>query len=81
LCEKEGIIHETSARYAPQQNDIAERKNWNLKEMMNAILISSGLFDQTCGEAILSACHILNRVPHKGLDKTPYELWTVTHLT
>ena len=27
------------------------------------------------GEALYSACHILNRVPYKGLDKTPYEIW------
>ena len=26
------------------------------------------------GEAILSACHVLNKVPHKK-KKTPYELW------
>jgi len=27
------------------------------------------------GEAILTACFILNRVPHKKLDQTHYELW------
>ena len=27
------------------------------------------------GEVVLSTCHILNRVPHKMLDKTPYEVW------
>jgi len=27
------------------------------------------------GEAILIACFILNRIPHKKLDQTPYELW------
>ncbi|KAL0373734.1 UNVERIFIED_CONTAM: Retrovirus-related Pol polyprotein from transposon TNT 1-94 [Sesamum radiatum] len=27
------------------------------------------------GEAVLSACYVLNRVPHKKLDKTPHELW------
>ena len=27
------------------------------------------------GEAVLSACYILNRVPHRNLDQTPYELW------
>ena len=26
-------------------------------------------------EVVLSATYILNRVPHKKLDKTPYELW------
>ena len=27
------------------------------------------------GEAVLTANHILNKVPHKKLDKTPYEFW------
>ena len=75
LCEQNGIIHELSAPYTPQQNGIAERKNRTLKEMMNAMLISSGLPDNMWGEAVLSANYVLNKVPHKKLDKTPYELW------
>ena len=35
FCEKNGIIHETSAPYTPQQNGIAEWKNRTLKDMMN----------------------------------------------
>ena len=27
------------------------------------------------GEALLTACHILNRIPLKGRNVTPYELW------
>ena len=27
------------------------------------------------GEALNTACHILNRVPLKHMDKTPFELW------
>ena len=42
---------------------------------MNAILISSGLPQNMWGEAILSANYILNKVPQKKVDKTPYELW------
>jgi len=75
FCEKNGIIHEISAPRTPQQNGIAERKNGTLKEMMNAIVLSSGLPDNMWGEVVLSACYILNRVPHKKLDQTPYELW------
>lgn len=43
--------------------------------MMNAMLISSGMPESMWGEAILSACYVLNRVPHKKLEKTPFELW------
>ena len=27
------------------------------------------------GEAILTACHVLNRVSHKKLHTTPFEMW------
>jgi len=43
--EKNVIVHETIAPYTPQQNGVAERKNRTLKEMINAMLISSGLLD------------------------------------
>jgi len=28
------------------------------------------------GEALKTAAYILNRVPSKAVNKTPYELWT-----
>jgi len=68
------IIHEFTVPYSPQQNDIAERKNKTLKNMMNAMLLCSGLPDNMWGKAILSACYILNKVSHKSLNKTPFEL-------
>ena len=43
FCAQHGIIHETTTPYSPQTNEVAERKNRTLKEMMNAMLISSGL--------------------------------------
>ena len=75
FCEQNGIIHQTTAPYSPQSNGIAERKNRLLKEMMNAMLISSGLPHNLWGEAILTANYLLNKVPRKEKDKTPYELW------
>ncbi|GKE00755.1 zinc finger, CCHC-type containing protein [Tanacetum coccineum] len=38
-----GIIHETTAPYTPQQNGVPERKNRALKEMVNFMLSYSGL--------------------------------------
>ena len=74
FCEKNGIIHEVSAPYTPQQNGVAERKNRTLKEMMNSMLLSSGLSNNIWGEAVLYECYILISVPHKKLDETSYEL-------
>jgi len=42
---------------------------------MNFMLTSSSLFKNMWGEALYSACNILNIISYKGCDKTPYELW------
>ena len=64
FCAQHGIIHQTTAFYSPQQNGIAERKNRTLKEMMNAMLLCSGLPQNLWGEANLSAICVLNRMPN-----------------
>ena len=59
----------------PQQNSVNERKNRILKEMINSMLLSSGLLQNMWGEEILSSICNLNKVPRKKEDKTPYKLW------
>ncbi|GKB17118.1 zinc finger, CCHC-type containing protein [Tanacetum coccineum] len=61
--------------YTPQQNGVVERKNKALKEMVNSMLSYSGLSEGFWGEAMLTACYLLNRVPNKRNKTTPYELW------
>ena len=75
VCAQHGIIHETKTPYSPQSNGVVDRKNHILKEMMNAVLISFCLPQNMSGEAILSTNYLLNKVPKKKVDKTPYELW------
>jgi len=69
------IIHEVTAPYTPQQNGVIERKIRTLTEMVNAMLSKSDLSEGFCGEAMLTLCYILNRVPNKRNSITPYELW------
>ena len=75
FCSQHGIIHQTTTPYSPQQNGVAKRKNKTLKEMMNALLLSSRLPQNLWGEAILSANYILNRIPQRKSNQSPYELW------
>ena len=75
FCAQNGIVHQTTAPYTPQQNGVAERKNRTLKEMINSMLNSSGLPHNLWGEALLTANFILNRIPFKNSNKSPYEVW------
>jgi len=75
FCEEHGIIHERTSPYSPQSNGVAERKNRTLTDLVNAILDIAGLSKEWWGEAILTACHVLNRVPTKNKKKTPFEEW------
>ena len=70
-----GIIHERTPPYSPQSNEVAERKNHTLTDLVNAMLDTAGLSKAWWGEAILTACHVLNRVPTKNKDMTPFEEW------
>lgn len=75
VCQDSGIVHEVTAPYSPQSNGIAERKNRTLSDMINALLESSGLPKYMWGEALNTACHILNKVPQKHKEDSPFELW------
>ncbi|CAL2271116.1 unnamed protein product [Prunus armeniaca] len=44
-------------------------------DMVNSVFLSSGLPENLLGEAMLTACFILNRITLKDNEKTPYNLW------
>ncbi|CAA0841985.1 Uncharacterized mitochondrial protein AtMg00820, partial [Striga hermonthica] len=74
-CRNFGIIHEETPPYSPQSNGVAEQKNRTFKDMINSFLLNSGLPKYMWGEALNTACHILNRVPLKHNEITPFESW------
>ncbi|KAL2252641.1 UNVERIFIED_CONTAM: Retrovirus-related Pol polyprotein from transposon TNT 1-94 [Sesamum indicum] len=73
-CQTFGIIHEETPPYSPSSNGMAERKNRTFKDMINSLLLTR-LPKYLWGEALNTACHILNRVPLKHNTSTPFELW------
>jgi hypothetical protein len=75
FCAVLGIIHEMTLPYSPQSNGIAERKNCTLTDLVNAMLETMGLSKEWWGDAILTACHVLNRVPTKNKEITLFEEW------
>ena len=70
-----GIIHETTPPYSLASNGVAERKNKTLIELTNAMLIESCALLHFWGEAILTACHVLNRVLYEKSHTTHFEMW------
>jgi transposase InsO family protein len=77
FLEDEGIKHEFSSPYTPQQNGVVERKNRTLLDMARTMLDEYKTPDRFLAEAINTACYSINWLyHHRILKKTLYELLT-----
>lgn len=77
MCEEAGIARHKTVRGTPQQNGLAERMNRTILEKVRCMLSSSGLEKQFWGEAVKTACYLINRCPSTALEfRTPQELWS-----
>jgi transposase InsO family protein len=77
FLEEEGIKHEFSSPYTPQQNGVVERKNITLLDMERTILDEYKTPGRFWAEAINTACYSINRLYfHRIIKKTSYELLT-----
>jgi transposase InsO family protein len=77
FLEEEGIRHEFSAPYTPQQNGVVERKNRMLIDMARTMLREYKTPERFWSEAVNTACHAINRLYlHRLLKKTSYKLLT-----
>src|SRR5699024_7270773 len=77
FLEEEGIKHEFSSPYTPQQNGVVERKNRTLLDMARTMLDEYKTPDRFWAEAVNTACYAINRLYlHQILKKTSYEILT-----
>jgi transposase InsO family protein len=78
FLDEEGIKHEFSVSYTPQQNGAVERKNQTLIEAARAMLDEYKTPEKDYwAKAVNTACHAINRLYlHKIMKKIAYELLT-----
>ena len=76
FCTRLDISQEFSTPITPQQNDVVERKNQVIQEMVRAMLHNKDVVRNLLREVVNTACHMINRVYFRpSTKKTPYELW------
>ncbi|KAJ4710294.1 Retrovirus-related Pol polyprotein from transposon TNT 1-94 [Melia azedarach] len=77
FCKNEGIARHHTVRDTPQQNGVAERMNQTLLERARCMLSNAELTRRFWAEAVSTACYLINRGPHTGINlKNPFEVWS-----
>ncbi|GJS14605.1 retrotransposon protein, putative, ty1-copia subclass [Tanacetum coccineum] len=74
LKEHRIIAHRTPP-YTPQHNGVSERRNRTLLDMVRFMMSQTTLPKSFWDYALESVACILNMVPTKKVEKTPYEVW------
>nr|GEY83125.1 hypothetical protein [Tanacetum cinerariifolium] len=69
------IIAYRTPPYTPQNNEVSERKNQTLLDMVRSMMSQTTLPKSFWDYTLETATRILNMVPTKKVDKTPYEIW------
>ncbi|GJW67753.1 DNA helicase [Tanacetum coccineum] len=75
--KEHGIIAHRTPPYTPQNNGVSERRNRTLLDMVRSMMSQTTLPKSFWDYALETAARILNMVPSKKVDKTPYELFGI----
>ncbi|GJV56073.1 retrotransposon protein, putative, ty1-copia subclass [Tanacetum coccineum] len=69
------IIAHRTPPYMPQHNGVSERRNITLLDMVRSMMSQTTLPKSFWDYALEFVARILNMVPTKKVDNTPYEVW------
>lgn len=76
LTTKEGIEHQTSVPYTPEQNGRAEREMRTIVEAARTMLLNKSLSKSLWAEAVNAAVHVINRTARGNKEgSSPYQVW------
>lgn len=76
FCKKEGIQHQFTTVYTPQQNGVAERMNRTIVEKAKCLLFDAGLPKCYWAEASNMAVYLINKSISAAHGKVPDEIFT-----
>jgi len=69
FCSKNEIIHQIFCSHTSQQKGDAERKHRQILDVARTIMIHMSVPKYLWSDVVLSACHLINRIPSSVLNK------------
>ncbi|GJX77809.1 retrotransposon protein, putative, ty1-copia subclass [Tanacetum coccineum] len=73
--KEHGIIAHRTPPYTPQNKGVSERRNRTLLDTVRCMMSQTTLLKSFWDYALETAARILNMVPTKKVEKTPYKVW------
>ncbi|GJV45119.1 MEI2-like protein 2 [Tanacetum coccineum] len=73
--KEHGIIAHRTPPYTPQHNGMSERRNRTLLDMVRSMMSQTTLPMSFWDYALECVARILNMLPTKKVEKTPYKVW------
>lgn len=75
FCVTNGIQHQKSCVYTPQQNGVSERYNRTIMERARCLLYDSKLSRGYWAEAVMTAVKLINSSYNRTINAIPDEIW------
>ncbi|TMW55192.1 hypothetical protein Poli38472_013954 [Pythium oligandrum] len=63
FCQQQGITHQLTVPYSPQQNGVAERMNRTIGDATRSTMIHRKMDRRWWAEVMAAVVHVLNRIP------------------